>query len=374
MSSFVSTSSLESGASLETLASTVPCQRCETIPQKLEGPGTLLLRFPLSHSFSKILGALKHNAWEFARQGDTLMIEVDEQGLAPLAQVLEGSLTRTEQVDARALFHPSNSVAMLNSYFDVESLDRFLAKAQGNWLIDMLREERLTNHFQPLVDMQSGEVFAYECLMRGQENGQLVFPGKIIDTARASGILFQLDLAARRVAIRNSSIQGLQTKIFVNFTPTAIYDPVNCLSSTVALCKECGLKPEQMVFEIIETDHVDDTAHLVSILDYYRSRGFGVALDDLGAGYSSLELMKELQPDYVKLDRGLVSGVHQDTFKAQIAEQMLDAARQIGVKTVAEGIETLEELQWMREHGADYGQGFFLARPGFPPPVPQWPL
>lgn len=350
------------------------CQRCDTVPPKLEGPGTLILRFPLSHSFAKVLTALKHSAWESTRQGDTLLVEVDDQGLELLVQTLGGALSNLEQADARALFHPSGQLAMLNSYFDVEPLSRFIARAQGNWLIDMVRENRLTNHFQPIVDMKSGEVFAYECLLRGQENGQLVYPDKIFSTARETGLLFQLDLAARRAAIRNAARQGLQTKIFVNFTPTAIYDPVNCLSSTVELCRQCGLAPEQMVFEIIETDHVDDTEHLVSILDYYRERGFGVALDDLGAGYSSLDMMRDLKPDYVKLDRDIISGVHKNAFKASIAAQMLECAREFGVRTVAEGVETLEELEWMRDHGADYAQGYLLARPGSPPPVPQWPL
>src|SRR5262249_43989437 len=95
--------------------------------------------------------------------------------------------------------------------------------------------------------------------------------------------------------------------------------------------------------------------------------GFLVALDDLGAGYSSLTLLTRLRPDFVKLDVELVREVDIDAYKANIAAKLLELAHSIGIQTIAEGVETLGEWQWLREHECDYVQGFFFGRPDSPP-------
>jgi len=127
------------------------------------------------------------------------------------------------------------------------------------------------------------------------------------------------------------------------------------------------------VFEVIESSEIKDTRQLLRILDFYRARGFGVALDDMGAGYSSLNMMTKLRPDYVKLDIELIHHVDRGSYKAQIAGKMLELAQGLGLKTIAEGVETEEEWQWARAHGADYLQGFLFAHPAFPPPLPVMP-
>jgi EAL domain-containing protein (putative c-di-GMP-specific phosphodiesterase class I) len=106
-------------------------------------------------------------------------------------------------------------------------------------------------------------------------------------------------------------------------------------------------------------------------VEYYRNAGFKVALDDLGSGYGSLKLLSRLKPDFVKLDIDLIRGVDHDAYKAAIAGTIFELARKLGVATVAEGIETEAEWAWVRDHGADYAQGFFIARPGSPPPRPR---
>ena len=105
----------------------------------------------------------------------------------------------------------------------------------------------------------------------------------------------------------------------------------------------------------------------------YRQAGFRVALDDLGAGYGSLNLLSQLRPDFVKLDMKLVRDVHLDPYKAGITSQLLEMARKLGIATVAEGIESAGELDWFRDHGVDFVQGFYIARPASPPPRPRPP-
>ena len=130
---------------------------------------------------------------------------------------------------------------------------------------------------------------------------------------------------------------------------------------------ETGLQPGKIVFEIIESDRHPDIAHLRRITDFYRAAGFGIALDDMGAGYSSLNLIHQLRPDFIKMDMDLIRGVHEDPYKAMIARKLLEIAQELGIETVAEGVECLEELDWVRAHGATYVQGYLVAKPAAVP-------
>ncbi|CAA9590517.1 hypothetical protein AVDCRST_MAG81-5446 [uncultured Synechococcales cyanobacterium] len=176
-------------------------------------------------------------------------------------------------------------------------------------------------------------------------------------------MLFQLDLAARRSAIQAAFRHGLQNKLFINFIPTAIYDPAFCLRSTIAAIDEAGISHENVVFEVVESDQSPDIVHLQNILSFYRDSGFQVALDDLGAGYSGLNLIHQLRPDFIKLDMALSRNVHQDPYKALIAEKLLEIAQHLNIQTIAEGIESEEELHWVREHGATFVQGYLIGKP-----------
>jgi EAL domain-containing protein (putative c-di-GMP-specific phosphodiesterase class I) len=346
------------------------CRRCEVLPPKLQGPGTLHLQFPLSHSRAKLLTFLNESSLEYSQDGDLLRIEADDADLLPIVSPLLGVLSPTEQADVRVLFQPRGRDLQLGDAFETDSLRGFCARAQSHWLLEMMSENRLTSWFQPIVSCQNpDEVFAFEALLRGQENGNLVFPGRILEVARGAGLLFQLDRAARLSSIAQAAHWNMKCHVFINFTPTSIYDPVNCLSSTVRAVDELGLCREQVVFEVIESENVGDVEHLKTILDYYRASGFRVALDDVGSGYSSLKMLGQLRPDFIKLDRELTTDVHRDDFKALIARKLLETAQGLGLKTVAEGVETGEEFEWLQEVGADYVQGYYFAKPASPPPL-----
>ena len=108
-------------------------------------------------------------------------------------------------------------------------------------------------------------------------------------------------------------------------------------------------------------------------MEFYRGAGFRVALDDLGSGYGSLNLLSQLKPDFVKLDMKLIRDVDRDPYKAEITRKLLEMARGLGVATIVEGIETQGEWEWAHENGADYAQGYLFARPASPPPRPRVP-
>ncbi|WNG35167.1 EAL domain-containing protein [Archangium violaceum] len=349
------------------------CERCQTLPEKLEleGHGRLFLWMPLGHSYGKLVRLLGDAGREHQAipESQCVAVRLQASQLSALVADVMGALTGEESRSTRALFLQGDGEPGLGDFPRVGPLPQLFTMTRAGWLVDMLAEKRVTSHYQPIVYAKdTRQVYAYEALLRGLEpDGSLVFPGKMLTLARDADLLFQLDLAARLSAVREASRLGLQVPLFINFTPTAIYDPAFCLRSTVAAISEHGIPPANVVFEIIESDHAPNANHLKSLIAYYRQAGFRVALDDLGAGYSSLNLIHQLRPDIMKLDMELVRGIHQDPYKASITEKLLELAQKLGILTVAEGIETPEELRWVREHGVDFVQGYLIAKPASPP-------
>ncbi len=347
------------------------CARCEALPSKIAGMGSLYLWFPLGHSINKVVHFLDKSEHDTQRleEDQCLLITLDQTKIKDLAIALAGILTSQELQDTQVLFMPGMAKPQLRDFPRVTTLSRFITLSQSDWLLDMMSTGRITSHFQPIVYAEdTSRVFAQEALLRGvDEDGNLVFPGRILGLARDANLLFQLDLAARRSAIQEAIQHRIKDHLFINFIPTAIYDPVFCLRSTISAIDAAEIPHEHVVFEVVESDQPHDISHLKNILNFYREAGFRVALDDLGAGYSGLNLLHQLRPDFIKLDMDLTRNVHQDPYKAMIAEKILEVAQHLNILAIAEGIESPEELHWVRTHGADFVQGYLIAKPTAPP-------
>jgi len=303
-----------------------------------------------------------------------LTCEVGRESLRRLTQLCQIRFRPAELESIRCHVAPEGREPTLAQLMQAESLFCVVAWIDGQWLGELLAARRLQTHFQPIVSShQPGSVFAYECLLRAtEEDGQIVSPGRLYSAARATGLLSKLDCAARLTAIEAATVRKLQTCIFINFNPRSVENPLQGLRSTVDAAIASGIAPERFVFGIVESDEIVDTAGLVRILDYCRGAGFRVALDDLGAGYSSLNLLATLKPDFVKLDMGLIRDVDQDAYKSRVAGKLLELARELSVMTVVEGVETHGEWMWSVDHGADFAQGYLFARPQLVPPIPNF--
>ena len=252
------------------------------------------------------------------------------------------------------------------------SLGMLIARWRGDWLVDLLRRRRLTSFFQPIVRTSDPQqVYAYECLVRArQDDGQLIYPDRLFKAARAANLLHRLDHEARLTAIEASLRCQIDANLFINFNPSSINDSQHLLASTRTTAEESGIPLERFVFEVVESEEIRDTGRLLTIINQYRKAGFRVALDDLGSGYSSLNLLTRLQPDFVKLDMQMIRGVDSDLFKSRVAGKLLEMAQHLRIQTVVEGVETIAEWQWAAQAGADFAQGYLFARPAAEPPVP----
>ncbi|MBA1147602.1 EAL domain-containing protein [Ectothiorhodospiraceae bacterium WFHF3C12] len=347
------------------------CSACEIVPRTDFEDGRLLVAPAIGHTLSTVIGFVEEQGFAYERPADGL-VAVD---LAPgraeqLAEGLAARMSGPEQADCRVAHLAPNESFHVGHMSKIQPFEVFASRIGGSWLADMIDENRLTAHFHPIVHAREPErIFAYESLVRGLgTDGRLVSPGEMFSAARSAQLMFHLDRAARLAAIDESSRWGIEQPLFINFNPTAIYDPAFCLRTTIAAAGESGRSPDQFVFEVVESDDVGDPDHLLRILQVYRQAGFRVALDDLGAGYGSLNLLHRLKPDFVKFDRELIDHIDRESDKQSIVNAIVNMARELGCQTVAEGIERPEEWQWLAENGADYLQGFYFAKPGNPPP------
>ncbi|WP_432355626.1 EAL domain-containing protein [Sporosarcina sp. A2] len=281
---------------------------------------------------------------------DDMMITMSEVGLRELADFTKDYLDETLlhfRVVGELVWRPFSQV---NEVF------------ASQWIDELIQNERVISYYQPIVDTEC-TIFGYELLARFHSpEGEMIYPDEAFAAARARGRLYALDRLCRITAVRHAA-PLINVKAFINFVPTSIYSPEFCLQSTVAVANQFNIDPYQLVFEVVETDKVEDVEHLKTILRYYREKGFHYALDDVGEGFSTVELLAELQPNYMKLDRSYVDGVSSDTKKQANAELFLTKAKESGSVPLAEGIETKEDFEWLKSKGYELFQGYFFGKP-----------
>lgn len=215
--------------------------------------------------------------------------------------------------------------------------------------------------FQPIVSLGHGQVAAYEALSR-PSNPSLISRAifDVVECARAAGPQAEAELDALAIAAIAARSEGIPpgVMLFVNVSPATVLDRPE-------LIYPLGDLPCTVVLEVTERTDIPDNRWQVFMhsLDMLRWRGFLVAMDDCGAGYSGLNRLVALRPDFAKVDMELVRGVDRDSAKAQLVEALVSFARRAGIAVIAEGVETQAELQTLDELGVGYVQGFLLARP-----------
>ena len=233
------------------------------------------------------------------------------------------------------------------------------------WIDEVIQDEQLTSHYQPIVTPDL-EIYAYELLARFyHKDGKVIYPNEIFSAAKERGRLYALDRVCRLTAVRHA--KRISLKAFINFIPTSIYSPEFCLRSTINLANELQIDPYRLIFEVVESEKVEDMGHLKKILEYYHSRGFEYALDDVGEGYNTVEVLSFLRPNYMKLDIKYVQGVATDLEKQLIAADFLEKALAVDSIPLAEGIEAVEDFEWLKKKGYQLFQGYLFGKPSADP-------
>ena len=215
--------------------------------------------------------------------------------------------------------------------------------------------------FQPIVDINTRQVFAHEALVRGAAGESA---GSLLDRLNRDN-LYPFDQACRVTALEWAARLQMPGKISINFMPNAVYKPETCIRATLEAAERVKFPLSRIIFEVTEQEQVLDIDHLTNILRAYRKQGFMTAIDDFGAGYAGLNLLADFQPDLIKLDMQLIRNIDQDPVRQILVEATLQMCRKLNIRVIGEGVETPGELQALRDMGVELFQGYLLAKPGF---------
>jgi EAL domain-containing protein (putative c-di-GMP-specific phosphodiesterase class I) len=350
------------------------CLRCQMTGRSDPSHNTYLLLGPHNgNARAALVKVLNDSQTSYQAGAEVFALPVSQPRVSGLPAAFLAGLPEAVAQDITGVFFSGDlngAAGTLGAFVHAEPLGALIERARHDWVRDALDDGWLFSLFQPIVGAQTGEVFAYEALIRARRplTGDIIGAGAIIDAAASLKLEHVLDQRARQSAIRNAAALDLpDMRLFINFMPNTIYDPEVCLRTTMETAEECGTDLSRLVFEVVETENIPDMERLKHILDYYRSRGVGTAVDDMGAGFSSLEYLTTLRPDYVKLDRALVVRAEHDPAARQALDIIVAQAQQLEIHVIAEGIETEAQRLMCREAGVDFMQGFLFARPANPP-------
>jgi len=342
---------------------------CKSVDRAL-----VLLAQDFPQTYSELLQPGLGDDWMYYPELNAVRVEIGAGrtwgGIADVLNFLRGVLVEPERLAALRAVWVNRQQPLAEQVIQLIHAEPLLkmAPADSTPLSEILMNRRIESWYQPVVEVGTHRVWGYECLMRGRDAaGALISAPQMLSWAQQENLTFMLDRVCREVHLENAgrAAEGASadTYFLINFLPTAIYQPEFCLQTSMAAAARSGLSPQRVIFEVVETEKIADPEHLKCILTFYREAGFGVALDDMGSGYSGLTLLGDLQPDLVKIDRALVSKAVQSSIHRGICASLIKLCKENGLLALAEGVETEEECLVMRDLGVDLYQGYLFGRP-----------
>ena len=258
--------------------------------------------------------------------------------------------------------------AVLNRFDDHagEDPDDAMAEFTVQALAEALENGEIVAWFQPQVEFANGKVIGAEALARWERpDGSVVRPHQFVPILEREGLANALTERMLGEACRwkqRWDHGGTRIKMSVNVSAVALADP-SAADRYQAILENYDIKPEEMILEITESSVMSDAARGLGLLARLRLKGFGLSIDDFGTGYSSLAQLSQIPFTELKIDQGFVFGAHAQPRKRAVVEASLDLARKLGLTTVAEGVESVEDWQMLAELGCDIAQGYLIGRP-----------
>lgn len=216
-----------------------------------------------------------------------------------------------------------------------------------------------TMAFQPIVDVETGSIYAFEALVRPPGGGSAADVLSQINEDNR----YAFDQACRVKAIELAARLQMQSLLSINFLPNAVYQPAACLRKTFEAAEKVRFPVHHLMFEVTENEPSRDVGHLQEIFTEYKRHGMITAIDDFGAGHSGLNMLADFQPDVLKIDMALTRDIDKDPVRYEIVRAIVSLCRNLTITVIAEGIETLTEAVALRELGVSLFQGYLFAKP-----------
>jgi diguanylate cyclase (GGDEF)-like protein/PAS domain S-box-containing protein len=250
--------------------------------------------------------------------------------------------------------------------FSTDQDDPMLRLRQTTQLRKAVDDQSWELHYQPVVDLVDGRILGVEALIRGRgDGGLLIPPGDFIPLAEEIGLIGAIGDWVIQEMCRQSrewADAGLDLHVGFNVSPRQLWS-ARFAKNLLHTLERAGVPPTQVTIEITESTAMTDPEHTRDILQFLHDAGFQIAIDDFGTGYSSLARLKHLPIDILKIDRSFVSDAHVDRDSGTMVQAMVQLAKNLGMVPLAEGVETTEELAFLRALDCPMGQGYLFSRP-----------
>ena len=281
--------------------------------------------------------------------------------------------------DADTAMYRAKSEHADHRVFDPTMYERAIKRLElGNDLRRGLEDQEFVVHYQPIVDLETGETWGMEALLRWEhpERG-LLEASEFMAVLEESGLAIP---AGERVleeacwqALRWPAQRPLSPPLVVSVNLSAVQlERADLAHIGAEVLGKTGLDPRRLSLDVTETAYIRILEERIATLDRLKEHGVGVAIDDFGVGYSSLSYLKRLPADILKIDRSFVKGIGEVEEDTAIVRMVIDLAHTLGMKVVAEGIEEWAQATLLAEMGCDMGQGFYFSRPLSPEAVPEF--
>ena len=216
--------------------------------------------------------------------------------------------------------------------------------------------------FQPIYSLNTKKIIGLEALSRGDYKGEIVSPYFLFNYAEENGNVLSVDRLCREKAMRAFAAERSESMLFINFETSVLNSVTPGNGEIMKTAMENHISPENIVIELNES-HVKDSYDLMMFVNYYRSKGFLIALDNVNAGLETMNRVMLVNPDIIKIDRSIISKIESNSYNQEVFKSIINTAKQIGAMTVAESVETVDEVITCMLMGVDYFQGFYFSRP-----------
>lgn len=228
----------------------------------------------------------------------------------------------------------------------------------------ILAERKIVSLFQPIQDLVEQRVAGVEALSRGPEGSGLEDAERLFSLAEKAGLVVPLERLCRKRSLEEAARAGWGKLVFINMSPAAAQDAEFLDGRLVREVLDLYLDPRQVVIEVTERTYAENQELFTGVIGELRQEGFRVAVDDLGSGYSNLSALADIRPEFLKFDHLFTKDIHRNRIKQDLLGAILSFAMKMDTQVIAEGIESVQELEALRRLGVPLGQGYFLGRPG----------
>ena len=246
----------------------------------------------------------------------------------------------------------------------LHAADRLKLKEE---LITALAQQQFCLHYQPKIDARSGDLVGFEALVRWNHPSRgLLYPGSFIDATESFGMISELGTWVMEQACRQAAAwhrtRRFPVTVAVNVS-AAQFRKGDFVSGVERILADTGLAAKQLELEVTESLVMESPEQFIQVLAQLHELGITISIDDFGTGYSSLSFVKQFPIDYLKIDRSFVNDISTDPSDAAICETIITMAHNLGLLVVAEGVETIEQAAFLRDHGCDILQGYLISKP-----------